>query len=94
MSLEDDEGNVIKEKEYGRAYLSDVNLDEAAEDWWETVYHNRINKRDKRKYSNEAREVYKIVDVLSRAWRTTLFEKFLCDAKEILDRVRSKKEAE
>lgn len=94
MSLEDDEGNVLKEKEYGRAYLTDIDLEAAAIDWWATVYNNRVNKKDRRSYSKEAREVYKIVDILSGTWRKTLFEKFLCNAEEIWDKVKPKKENE
>lgn len=92
MSLEDNEGNVIKEKEYGRAYLSHVDLMEAAKDWWSTVYHNRIHKGKRKGYSQEAREVYKIVEILTIGWKKSLFERFLCDAREIWDAIKKDNE--
>lgn len=91
VTLEDDDGNLIKEKEYGRAYLTEVDMVEAANDWWEVYFYNRLaakHKQKKKRYSKESNEIYKIIDILSNALRRTLFGRFLCENKaDIADRV-------
>jgi hypothetical protein len=91
VSLEDDEGNVIKEKDYGRAYLADIDMRKATEDWWETHFYNYYASKykvKKRKFTRDSNEVYKIVDILSNALRRTLFGRFLCESrKEIAARI-------
>jgi len=90
MSLEDNEGNVIKEEDSGRAYLTDIDLIEAAKEWWEIQAYNntfaRMPKYKKKRFTKEAVEAYKIVDILTNALKRTLFGRFLCDKDDILEK--------
>ena len=87
MSLLDNEENVIKEKDYGGGYLTDFDIEKAAEEWWKTHFYNmsfaKLPDGKKKKYSKEANEAYKIVDILVNKFRRTLFGKFLCNKDEV-----------
>jgi hypothetical protein len=92
ISLLDDDENVIKEKDYGSGYLADFDITEATEDWWNTHLYNKTLARlpgsRKKKFSREASESYKIVDILVNKFRRTLFGRFLCDKDEVAKRIQ------
>ncbi len=87
MTVTDDEGNVIKEKEYGRAYLTPIDILQAAEDGWFTKFYNTKNKK-KKKYSTETKELYKIVDTLINQTRRTLLGRFLCRSGDVWEKYK------
>jgi hypothetical protein len=91
MILSDDEGNIIKENEYGRAYLADIDFQRAAEDGLRTKYYNAENKK-KKKYSEETRELYKIVDTLISALKRTMMDRFLCRSGEVWEEYKKTSE--
>ena len=91
LSLEEDDGTVIEEKTYGRAYLTEFDIREAATDWWKTHFHNRNRKLGdkKKKFTKDANQVFRIVHILTEAVKRTLFQKFLCNKDEIWEEFES-----
>ncbi len=87
MTITDDEGNVIKVEDYGRAYLTPIDVLQAAEDGWLTKFYNSENKK-KKKYSMETKELYKIVDSLISQTKRILLGKFLCDSGEVWEKYK------
>ncbi len=89
FTITDDEGNVIKEKEYGKAYLTPIDILQSAEDGILTKYYNfDLNNKKKKRQSKETKELYKIVDILVAAFRSTMMDKFLCDSGEIWEKFK------
>jgi hypothetical protein len=92
MSLEENDGTVIKEKEYGRAYLTEFDVMEGAEDWWRTQFHNNTKAKlpdgKRKRFSKEAKDAYKIVDILANAFKRTMFGRFLCNKDNIAKEVQ------
>ncbi len=90
MTITDDEGNVIKEKEYGRAYLTPIDILQAAEDGMLTKYYNfDLNNKKKKKQSKETKELYKIVDTFVAAFKRTMMDRFLCRSGEIWEKYKN-----
>ena len=85
MTVTDDEGNVIKEKEYGKAYLTPIDVFQATIDGWLTKFYNSENKK-KKKYSTETKELYKIVDTLISQTKRTILGRFLCRSGDVWER--------
>lgn len=79
MTLTDNEGNVIKEKEFGNAYLTDIDMAQAAGDWWRARYE-RLSYPPR-----ECFTVSKIVDILTNQLKDTILNKFLCDRDAIYE---------
>lgn len=85
MTVTDNEGNVIKEKVYGRAYLTPIDLLQAAADGWYVRFYNTKNKK-KKKYSKDTKELYKIVDTLINQTKRTILSRFLCRSGEVWEK--------
>ena len=83
LELTDDKGVVIKTQEFGRAYLEDIDMKQASEDWWRTTYHNFDNPHNKKKYPAHCFKISKIVDILTTALKKTILDKFLCDREVV-----------
>lgn len=83
LSLLEDDGTVIKEKEYGRGYLDSIDMAKASEDWWHITCYNAKNPTNKKKYPKHCTTVSKIVDILTSQLKRTILNHFLCDRKSI-----------
>jgi hypothetical protein len=90
--------HVIKEKEYGMAYLTDFDKAKAAEDWWDTHFYNentaKALKKRKKKYSKEAVMTYRIVDIFVNALRRTMFGEFLCNKDKVWEKYKTVEKSE
>ena len=93
MTITDDDGNVIKVQDYGRAYLSDIDFQRAAKDRWRVIFHNTANKK-KKKQSEETSELCKIVDSLIVPLRATILDRFLCRSDEVWEEHKEEKKLE
>jgi hypothetical protein len=83
MSLVDDTGNVIKEEEFGNAYLEDIDMAQAAADWWHARY-KRLPSTPR-----ECFKLSKIVDILITQLKSYILNKFLCDRDAIYEEYKS-----
>ena len=89
FTITDDDGNIIKEKEYGKAYLTPIDILQSAEDGILTKYYNfDLNNKIKKEQSKETKELYRIVDILMATFKRTMMDKFLCDSGEILEKYK------
>ena len=79
LSLEENDGTVIKEQEYGNAYMENIDMPQAAEDWWLV----RFGKKSK--YPRHCFKVAKIADILTSQLKDYLLNKFLCDRDTIYE---------
>ncbi len=83
ITLEENDGTVIKEQEYGKAYLEDIDMVQAAKDHWYTKFWNAKNQSNKKKYPDHSKRIYKIVDILTNQLKSTLLGRFLCRSGDV-----------
>ena len=83
LSLIDDKGNVIKEDEYSNAYLEDIDMAQAAEDWWHARYKRLPS------IPRECFKISKIVDILTTQLKAYMLNKFLCDRDAIYEEYKN-----
>lgn len=79
MSLEEEDGKVIKEQEFGTAYMEDMDMAKAAADWWKARY----NKHKRTLIPRDCFRISKIADILTAQLKDQILNKFLCDRDAI-----------
>ena len=83
MTLTDNEGNIVKEEEFGNAYLEDIDMAQAAADLWHVRY-KRLSY-----HPRECYKISKIVDILTAQFKTYILNKFLCDRDVIYEEYKN-----
>lgn len=86
VSLEEDDGTVVKEQEWGNAYMDDIDMAKAATDHWHVRYNNRGDPIKRLKQTpKHCFRIRRIVNIMVDQLEKFLLQKFLCDRAEIYE---------